>query len=754
MVNDGMGGDHQIIDLHARDGRRASGTFAAEDLVLPDIEVGDDAPARSDATRRVVAFVGLAAATWIIAAGWLWTRGLTAWPSPALAAQFAALATAPLTLIAIVYLILQRSGVAEAGRFARAAAEMRSEAARLDATIAVVGARLDEQRAELRQQVDRLLEQGNLAAERLAAISNGVATETASIDAHAQRLLQAATAARADMSVLLATLPKAVGQTRDMSARLQAAGEDAGNAASALAAEVQELQSRAANAGETASEACDRLAQHLAAIDAAGQAGSARIDASLHTTRDTIESTAETLQTQAEALRALFAATQTEIAHVGGSAIAALAERIDQVELALVRVAERLAGHSDAGQAFIASLDRGIDGVEARLSQLDETGNARTLRLAQTIDSARDRAEQLTRALQSGGEHAEGLRAKAEALLVSLEANAREIDETLPQALARLDATIAQVRGGLEPLGQGLVTVTAPAERLSAAVTAVATMIDRQNLMLATMESRSAEHLRDGRDQAEQLAALVTDAEERCRGFAESAAPRLLEALLRVRDTALQASDRAREALAGVIPQAASSLADASDQAVRAAIDASVKAQIAELESVSRDAVRAAESASERLTGQILRIAETTAEVDARLVAARTEREAHDEEAFSRRVSLLLESLNSAAIDVSKLLSNDVTDVAWASYLRGDRGVFTRRAVRLLDALEARAVLRQYDSDGEFRDHVNRYIHDFEAMLRTVLASREGARLSVTLLSSDMGKIYVALAQAIERLRT
>ena len=58
-----------------------------------------------------------------------------------------------------------------------------------------------------------------------------------------------------------------------------------------------------------------------------------------------------------------------------------------------------------------------------------------------------------------------------------------------------------------------------------------------------------------------------------------------------------------------------------------------------------------------------------------------------------------------------------------------------------------------YDRDPTFRENVNRYIHDFESMLRGVLASREGSPLGVTLLSSDMGKLYVAVAQAIERLR-
>ena len=74
--------------------------------------------------------------------------------------------------------------------------------------------------------------------------------------------------------------------------------------------------------------------------------------------------------------------------------------------------------------------------------------------------------------------------------------------------------------------------------------------------------------------------------------------------------------------------------------------------------------------------------------------------------------------------------------------------------MRLLDAGDTREIARLYDADPAFNEHVNRYIHDFEAMLRHILALRDGSTLGVTLLSSDMGKLYVALAQAIERLRT
>jgi hypothetical protein len=67
-------------------------------------------------------------------------------------------------------------------------------------------------------------------------------------------------------------------------------------------------------------------------------------------------------------------------------------------------------------------------------------------------------------------------------------------------------------------------------------------------------------------------------------------------------------------------------------------------------------------------------------------------------------MALITESLNSSSIDISKAFANEVTDTAWASYLRGDRGIFTRRAVRLLDNSDARAVAEIYGADGDFRE--------------------------------------------------
>lgn len=174
---------------------------------------------------------------------------------------------------------------------------------------------------------------------------------------------------------------------------------------------------------------------------------------------------------------------------------------------------------------------------------------------------------------------------------------------------------------------------------------------------------------------------------------------------------------------------------------------------IRDLEQAAISASSVSREAAAHLRDQLARVNELTSNLEHRVAQARERAEEQVNNEFARRMALITESLNSAAIDIASAMSQEISDPAWAAYLRGDRGIFTRRAVRLLDGQQSREVLSLYDGDAAFREYVNRYIHDFEAMLRSMLSTRDGNALGVTMLSSDMGKLYVALAQAIERLR-
>jgi hypothetical protein len=222
---------------------------------------------------------------------------------------------------------------------------------------------------------------------------------------------------------------------------------------------------------------------------------------------------------------------------------------------------------------------------------------------------------------------------------------------------------------------------------------------------------------------------------------------------VQVKEAAAHAAERARETIQAVIPEAAGKLSDETAQALERVIRESVEERLREVETVAANAVESARAASDRLTNQMITLGQTASALEAHIEQTTKEQREKDSEAFAKRVALLIDSMHSAAIDVGKIMADEIDDKAWNSYLKGNRGVFTSRAVRLIGGSETRAIRTHYESDPEFQRSVNRYVADFEAMLRRVLAERDGGVIAVTLMSSDMGKLYGALAQAIERVR-
>jgi hypothetical protein len=220
---------------------------------------------------------------------------------------------------------------------------------------------------------------------------------------------------------------------------------------------------------------------------------------------------------------------------------------------------------------------------------------------------------------------------------------------------------------------------------------------------------------------------------------------------VQVKEAAAHAAERAREAIEDVIPASAGKLSAETRAALEQAIRESVEDRLRDVENVAARAVESARAASDRLTQQMLTLGQTAAALEQHIEETSKEQREKDSEAFARRVSLLIDSMHSAAIDVGKILSDEIDDKAWESYIKGNRGVFTRRAVRLIGGSETRALKAHYEGDLEFQRSVNRYIADFEAMLRRVLAERDGGLIAVTLMSSDMGKLYAALAQIDRR---
>ncbi|OAN58979.1 hypothetical protein [Sphingobium sp. TCM1] len=505
-----------------------------------------------------------------------------------------------------------------------------------------------------------------------------------------------------------------------------------------------------AGIGRTSDELTSRLAQDMDAIEADLRR---RLDAALNQAEEALALTDGRLGSQSEALEQIIARSRAHLDSIGTDTVAGLSDTIADVESRLHQINDLMEGQ----RALISGLHGGlldtVSATEDRFAALEDSALARSERLTQALSRLAAETQRIDNALAAGGMTAEKLIGSAETLLVALDSSVRELDETYPAALDRFDGRLEQSRALLG-------SATPEMEHLEAISQALVGRAEEAESMLRGQGSRLTEWLEStqggleaNRELVDRLRAALDAAHQDASRITEGAGPLLVTALLRVKDTAEQAAERARQALGRAIPDAARQLADASEQAMQAAIGETTTAQIEQVARVAEEAVKAAHQASERLTRQLLTIADTSASLEQRIEQAQQASEDRDRDHFARRSALLIESLNSTAIDVAKILSNDVTDSAWSAYLKGDRGVFTRRAVKLLDAGESREIALHYDNDAEFRDHVNRYIHDFEAMLRIILSARDGNALGVAILSSDMGKLYVALAQAIERLR-
>ncbi|MBA4091905.1 MAG: hypothetical protein C0494_15130 [Sphingobium sp.] len=601
------------------------------------------------------------------------------------------------------------------------------------------------------------------------------------IDATAQSARQAMDRSRQDLeahATALNTLVEAAqtGMAETSAQVRQTLTHDLDSAEHDLRARMDSALARMKDAMASTDEALSRRTEALEALVAAARTGTSgaseealtlferdmesmetdlrrRLDVALQQAQETLAVTDGGLTSQAATLDALIARSRDSLTAIGDDTVAGLSDSIGDVESRLHQVNDMIEGQRSLMSSLHSSLHDTIASTEGRFAALEDSALARGERLTGALVRMTDETLRIDKALSAGGMTAEKLIGCAETLLVALDSSVRELDETYPAALERFDARLEQSRTLLGSTAPEMERLEAISEALVGRTAEAEEMLRGQGSRLTEWLESTQGGLEANRGLVERLRTTLDAAHQDATRITEGAGPLLVTALLRVKDTADQAAERARQALGRAIPDAAQQLAQASDEALQAVIGEKVTAQIEQVARVAEEAVKAAHQASERLTRQLLTIADTSASVEQRIEEAERASESRDRDHFARRSALLIESLNSTAIDVAKILSNDVTDSAWSAYLKGDRGVFTRRAVKLLDAGESREIALHYDNDAEFRDHVNRYIHDFEAMLRIILSARDGNALGVAVLSSDMGKLYVALAQAIERLR-
>jgi hypothetical protein len=713
----------------------------------------------------IAATLAVLAVAWVGALGWTLGRAEgVALFQPLRLLAWIGLASAPLALLGTVYLMLLRSGRIEARAYGRAAAQLRADTRMLRSTLAGLNIHIAQARADLTAHADEIERLGTDTAVRVTRAASDLGAQGAAFARTAATLDDATTAARTDLGVLLADLPQAEAVARAIGDGLRHSGAEADTHARALATLLDQLEQRARAAGEASGVASQRLTIQLDRIeesaaaadrriaDAAGTMGRA-IDAALAATAEGVEETRSAIAEQSSALAALTEQSRATLTTTGDEAVRALSARIDALAARIEGLGSGVRTQEQAARGLLAQLEQAIGAVETRFAALGDTGANQTADLAESIVALADHAEAVGRTLGGSSQLAETLLGRVAQLRTQADASSAALAETIPAALARVRLHAEQSLQTIAAAGQRTEALATAAVTVGGKLAEAEALLDRQRLALDEMGGRAETRIGDLRGQTAALEEMLRAADAEVQALSEGASGKLVEALDRVRETAAQASEQARDALSAAIPRVAQRLGESASRALTAAVAEAGRTEMASVGAASEQAIEAARAAAERLSRQLLSIVETSTAIQARIDANARDTEAHDEQSFARTTGLLIEALNSTAIDVAKIFSNEVSDEDWKAYLRGDRGIFTRRAVRLLDRAEANAVVQRYHEDGEFHEQVNRYIHDFEALIRRVMATREGTPIATTMLSSDTGKLYVALAQAIERLR-
>jgi hypothetical protein len=706
------------------------------------------------------------AALWLAYSAWSAGRTLSGQPlSSPLIAQWIAVAAGPLALMGLAWLMFGRTRRKETERFTRSVITMRSEARSLEALLEVLSQRIDDSRTELTMISKHLMQLGDDATGKLGGITREFDSSSEKLKRHGEALDRAAEAARTDIAVLLDDLPRAEQTAKAVAEQLRAAGAESAEKTAALGRQVDDLAERTRSADQIIADATDRLATRLAEIDTAGEAAAARVDhaegAFSHTLDALLERTSATLEqirtgidVQAAAVAALVGQASAGIGKAGADAAESLAANIDHANVSLEGLSSRVAEQDRSSQRMIAEIERGLALIDQRFTELSANGDERANRFLESLTRAR--AELDTLAAQSGAQ---------DGMIGSLAQRTAALRETIALLAAEIrdgvGTAIGEAHGSADRLAEAAslarpdigwlrdATVEA-SEKLAATSAEIANQRERFTALLSSVD----DGVEDAQSKLTELASTLVQVEREAASLSAETGPALVASLVQVKEAAAHAADRAREAIEAVIPETTGKLSEEAAQALERVIRESIEDRLRDVETVAAKAVESARAASDRLTQQMFTIGQTASALEAHIEHTSKEQREKDSEVFAKRVALLIDSMHSAAIDVGKIMADEIDDKAWSAYLKGNRGVFTSRAVRLIGGSETRAIRTHYDEDPEFQRSVNRYIHDFEAMLRRVLAERDGGMIAVTFMSSDMGKLYAALAEATKKLRT
>ncbi|MEZ5708837.1 MAG: hypothetical protein R3E02_05560 [Blastomonas sp.] len=697
--------------------------------------------------------LGLIALLWIAFFFWGQWQTIGDGLTPGEGADLIVQGSIPLILLAAIYLLARRHSTAEAQRFDAISRSLREESDALHDRMSTINGELSLAREFLANQSRELESLGRVSTDRLRQCADELQKIVGENEARMRTIGEVSEASSANMEKLRAHLPVIANSAKDVTNQIGNAGRTAQGQVGEMIAAFDKLNQFGQAADrqisvlrERATEAENALSDMVTHMIGQIESSSEALAEHRAQNQSLLADTSQALQSQMQEFSGTLDERIGQMRESNSATIAELTDRLDD----LARSSEE---HKRAIGSITGAVQQQLDEADSRLVTLNEQGSERTARLAFALSAIDDDLGRLASHFSQEQGRAEQFLDQADSLLARLEANRTAISEAMPEALADLDTRSSQSLASLESLRETLGDAGRTGDQLASRIAEMDARLAEHRQALSEI---GAEHDSGWNRRNADISGLIEQvqlARQEADDLASLAETRLAETLRDVQRNASEAGQELKAVLGSAIADAAEKLGKESRDVLERNVRAKAEEVVGKLEAAVQRAIGATGEASLHLKDQLVKVDELTSHLERRVAEARERAEESTDNAFARRVALLNESLNSTSIDIARVIAADVSSTSWAAYLKGDRGIFTRRAVRLLDSGEVKEIAQFYADDPDFAEQVNRFIHDFEAMLRNVLSTRDGGVIGVTLLSSDTGKLYVALAQAIERLR-
>jgi hypothetical protein len=360
-----------------------------------------------------------------------------------------------------------------------------------------------------------------------------------------------------------------------------------------------------------------------------------------------------------------------------------------------------------------------------------------------------------------------------------LSAEAKKLDEIADDGLRRIDAAMANAEARTSHLSAGF---GREAERVKETADSAATSF-----------ARVVEGLREAAESARVLIAETTsDSQRRSKDFVGEAMGQC-DQLLRAASSVAEQAEKARAILAkaaedaerhivslpGIAQQEAAHVREAMRQETELMLDmsartlATLQARVQKRGAIpvfeeQRPAAEQAETSpeptSEGLRGLARRITGSSPpkrKADERpkssyqwadVLAAAEKGDAKPGLKSNATMSSLQASLAELAIDL-EVLANETSDPAlWRRWIEGDKTVFARQLAASIGPDSVNRIAALYRDNPRFHDAADAYLEDFEGMLKRTRGNDPDGVLANSILTSDTGKIYLAIAYALGRL--